>query len=267
MKQTLLLALLVFTFNQTFSQIINPISATTTATNITGSLNASYDQTGLINPSSTASNHSGSRISNAFSCNCSKPVFDFDLGATYPIDGLIFWNAGNSGDAVIFGSDSVNTVQFYSSLDGTNFSEITGAPSTFTRDETGGMSNAELSPQPFQFANVNASFIRMEVLTTFNAEGTDFTAFSEIAFTANGILSTNQLFLNNTISLYPNPSSEFIQINGLTKTKNYTIFSVLGSEINSGVISDNDKINIQGLTNGLYFLKFENGNTLKFIKE
>ena len=32
-------------------------------------------------------------------------------------------------------------------------------------------------------------------------------------------------------------------------------------------ITSNKKINIQGLTNGLYFLKFDNGPTLKFIKE
>ncbi len=29
----------------------------------------------------------------------------------------------------------------------------------------------------------------------------------------------------------------------------------------------NQKINIQGLTNGMYFLKFENGHTIRFIKE
>ncbi|QRM89432.1 T9SS type A sorting domain-containing protein [Lacinutrix sp. WUR7] len=31
--------------------------------------------------------------------------------------------------------------------------------------------------------------------------------------------------------------------------------------------TNNKKIDIQNLTNGIYFLKFENGNTLKFIKQ
>jgi hypothetical protein len=35
----------------------------------------------------------------------------------------------------------------------------------------------------------------------------------------------------------------------------------------SSVVSNKEYINIENLTNGLYFLKFENGNTLKFIKE
>ena len=33
-----------------------------------------------------------------------------------------------------------------------------------------------------------------------------------------------------------------------------------------GVVSSTNKIDIQNLTNGIYFLKFDGGNTLKFIK-
>mgnify|MGYP003574909942 CR=1 FL=1 len=69
------------------------------------------------------------------------------------------------------------------------------------------------------------------------------------------------------IKLYPNPSSDFIQISALTKTENYTIYNVSGSEVKSGSIDSNTKINIQSLTNGAYFLKLNSGNAIKFIKK
>ena len=72
---------------------------------------------------------------------------------------------------------------------------------------------------------------------------------------------------NNLFTIYPNPSQNFIKINGLLESLNYTIYDILGNKISNGIISKNEKIDIQSFFNGLYFLKFENGNTLKFIKE
>lgn len=67
--------------------------------------------------------------------------------------------------------------------------------------------------------------------------------------------------------IHPNPSSEFIQVFGLLKTEDFKIFNVLGKEIANGIISNHDKIDIQNLTNGVYFLKVQNKEPLKFIKE
>lgn len=80
-------------------------------------------------------------------------------------------------------------------------------------------------------------------------------------------LSTDKFSLSQSVTAFPNPSTSFIQISGLTKTENYIIYSVLGAEIKNGKISDNGKIEIQNLTNGLYFLKFDNGSTLNFLKK
>ena len=74
-------------------------------------------------------------------------------------------------------------------------------------------------------------------------------------------------YLNSTIQIFPNPSSDFIQISALTTTENYKIYNVLGSMIKAGSIDDKIKINIQALTNGLYFLKLESGKAFKFFKE
>ncbi|PXY43600.1 LamG-like jellyroll fold domain-containing protein [Flavobacterium hydrophilum] len=72
---------------------------------------------------------------------------------------------------------------------------------------------------------------------------------------------------NNTLQLYPNPSSDFIQISELTQTGSYKIYTVSGTEVKTGTVDSSTKINIQSLTNGAYFLKLNSGNTLKFIKK
>lgn len=72
---------------------------------------------------------------------------------------------------------------------------------------------------------------------------------------------------NSNLKLYPNPSSDFIKITGLTTIKHYEIYNTLGQEIKKGIVSENKKIDIQNLTNGIYFLKFKRGDTLKFIKK
>ena len=79
-------------------------------------------------------------------------------------------------------------------------------------------------------------------------------------------LSVNDLNLIKNVSLYPNPSSEFIRISGLNKIEIYKIYDVLGAEVLKGEISENKKIDIKNLRQGVYFLKFEKGNTFKFVK-
>ncbi len=69
------------------------------------------------------------------------------------------------------------------------------------------------------------------------------------------------------IKIFPNPSTEYIQVSNLTANKNYKIYSILGTEIKSGYISNNDMIDIKSLTNGAYFLKLENVNSIKFLKK
>jgi hypothetical protein len=66
--------------------------------------------------------------------------------------------------------------------------------------------------------------------------------------------------------LYPNPSKEFIKVYGLEANQKYSIYNILGSEIENGIISNNEQIDIRNFTNGLYFLTFENGIRIKFIK-
>tara|TARA_B110000503_G_scaffold3426_1_gene4536 strand:+ start:2146 stop:3045 length:900 start_codon:yes stop_codon:yes gene_type:complete len=80
-------------------------------------------------------------------------------------------------------------------------------------------------------------------------------------------LSTNAFELNKRVTLHPNPSSDFIQASNLKSKESYRIYNVLGAEIKKGFISNNEHIDIRNFTKGLYFFKFENANTVMFIKE
>ncbi len=77
----------------------------------------------------------------------------------------------------------------------------------------------------------------------------------------------NEMDRQNAISIYPNPSNDFIQIMELTKNLSYSIYNMLGKEVGNGAVSSDEKIDIQHLPNGLFFIKISDGKTMKFIKE
>lgn len=81
-----------------------------------------------------------------------------------------------------------------------------------------------------------------------------------------GNLSITDISFYKNIVLYPNPSTEFIQILGLVKTENYKLFNVLGEQISKGEISKDEKIDIKNLKTGTYLIKIENAKTFKFVK-
>ena len=73
--------------------------------------------------------------------------------------------------------------------------------------------------------------------------------------------------LNGTIQIFPNPSPEYIQIKALTKAEKFKIYNEFWAMLKAETTDNNMKINVQGFTNGLYFLKLENDKTFKFLKE
>jgi hypothetical protein len=81
------------------------------------------------------------------------------------------------------------------------------------------------------------------------------------------LLNTTTFQNKNSLFVYPNPAQDFIAISGVTTEQKYTLFSVLGVKISSGTSTNNQKIDIQNLSNGIYFLKMDNGMTIKFCKE
>ncbi|WP_452232593.1 T9SS type A sorting domain-containing protein [Lacinutrix sp. MEBiC02595] len=94
-----------------------------------------------------------------------------------------------------------------------------------------------------------------------------FAIIDDVTILNAAALSTDNFTQNHKVTLFPNPATDYIQINGLTKTEDYTIYNTLGQEVKSGFISENQKLDIQSLANGMYFLKLEEGNSFKFMKK
>jgi hypothetical protein len=83
--------------------------------------------------------------------------------------------------------------------------------------------------------------------------------------TLSSFLINNNSILN--LKIFPNPSKNIIQIDNLHNSIEYEILTNYGSIIKKG--STNGKVNIEFLSNGIYFLKLKtkfNQQVLKFVK-
>ena len=94
--------------------------------------------------------------------------------------------------------------------------------------------------------------------------GQDFLYF--LGIDCGNTLSTDSFDLVKNITLYPNPTSDFISISNLEFRENYVIVNQLAQIVLKGNTDNGEKIDVKSLTNGFYFLKMNNGNTIKFIK-
>ncbi len=73
-------------------------------------------------------------------------------------------------------------------------------------------------------------------------------------------------FLNNDVIIYPNPSNGICKIN--LKADNVVVYNSLGAIIDAKVTYSNNKtsVNLQNCKNGLYIIKLELDNKVKFAK-
>jgi hypothetical protein len=248
-----LIALLVCGLS--YGQIINPVSATTTFSPDFGTdLTTVYNGVGLASFPSVTADHEATTPSNSFVATEIVGSIDFDLGGTFDVDGLAFWNQNAGGPSPDVG---VSGVRFSASTDGVTFTEIPGAPTAFNI-----VTISPAPPEVYSFAPVSASFIRMEVISV---HGGVQMGFAEIAFAA-GVLSIEDFELNAGLRAYPNPANNVISLAGLNEAKEFVIYNVIGAQVKSGVVNNDQPIQIDELTPGMYFLKIDSGNTVKFIK-
>jgi hypothetical protein len=107
------------------------------------------------------------------------------------------------------------------------------------------------------------------------ASGDAFGGGETTKFSINA-LSTNEVKNLNSVYLYPNPTSNLLNIvieNKLDSPEAYTIINSLGQIIKSKKIeSEQDlSVNVSNLTQGIYFLKLSKNqsetNTIRFIKK
>lgn len=70
----------------------------------------------------------------------------------------------------------------------------------------------------------------------------------------------------NNINIYPNPSSDFILINGLHKTETVKVYNLSGKVIMKKNVDPGQRIDVQGLISGVYLVKTEQRPAIKLIK-
>ncbi|WP_162200413.1 T9SS type A sorting domain-containing protein [Kordia jejudonensis] len=82
-------------------------------------------------------------------------------------------------------------------------------------------------------------------------------------------LSTEEVELT-TVSIYPNPTTDFLQVQGITNIKNLEVYTIQGKNINIS-FTNTDKIDVSSLQSGIYFLKVMDAQNRiairKFIKQ
>ena len=171
------------------------------------------------------------------------------------------------------GNDATNATFTFSS--GINLTSIVAAQGaslnnsaeTFTFVPVGGSNSNVLKTIPAfgEGAIVDLNWQNVTGFSVTSSGPTVFYIFDTLI--SDYTLSNNDFNTSNPdLKLYPNPSTDFISISGIKTEKKYEIISYLGAKIIDGSLTNNEKINITSLSNGIYFLKFDNGNTLKFIK-
>jgi len=97
---------------------------------------------------------------------------------------------------------------------------------------------------------------------------TYFVFFDRLTVGENGPLSVNEVTQNSKdVTLFPNPSTNFIEISGLDNEETYTIYNVLGMKVQEGIVADRKKINITDLKSAVYFIQIENTGTKRFVKQ
>jgi len=69
------------------------------------------------------------------------------------------------------------------------------------------------------------------------------------------------------IRIFPNPCIDNIQIEGINQLNNYEIFDVVGSKIGQGTLEKNKLIEVKYFKKGIYFLRLENGKSIRFLKK
>ncbi len=75
------------------------------------------------------------------------------------------------------------------------------------------------------------------------------------------------VFQTSKLNVYPNPTDSKLSIDGISSLTEITIINSLGQELINTTIGQGDTIDLSGYPSGIYFLRTENNETLKIIKE
>ncbi|SEF99449.1 Por secretion system C-terminal sorting domain-containing protein [Halpernia humi] len=117
--------------------------------------------------------------------------------------------------------------------------------------------------------------LRMRVILTDNAvQATACSAFSygeveDYNVKISPTLAVNESTKNNAIEVYPNPTSNILNITNNSENASYSVYNVIGQMVAKGKVVDH-KVNVSNLEKGVYIISIDNKNTtekVKFIKK
>ncbi|MCX7551007.1 T9SS type A sorting domain-containing protein [Xanthomarina sp. F2636L] len=255
-KTTYLMAILFAFYLQINAQsMVNPVSATTTYTGTYGTIiENTFNGVGLETPTSLTSNHDQTDEYNSFISTTVAGTVDFNLGSSYDIQGLSFWNQNDGGPATNFG---VNSVAFFYSLDGVTYLPISGAPTTFLESAPG-----VYAPEQFTFTAVSAIYIRMQVLT--NHGEPSGSGFAEIAFLGEPTPTVGIKDQKVTaFSMYPNPASNNVVVSSNYEKATIEVYDMTGKQVLNRKLSfGNNSMNVSALSSGVYLARFVSNNKI-----
>ena len=95
-----------------------------------------------------------------------------------------------------------------------------------------------------------------------NITGFTISATYDVNLKSTGIVSAKS---NNPLRVYPNPTTGQLTIGGDLTVDNYSIYNVVGQIVMQGTLKNNT-INIESLTNGIYYLKIAD-TVVKVVKQ
>jgi F5/8 type C domain len=103
----------------------------------------------------------------------------FNLNGTYNLTSFSLWNYGASG----FGTPGVKGVTIQTSIDGTNFTTLLGAPTQFAE-----VAGSTRNPEIINFAPVDAAYVKFQILSNYGYPTN--TALSEVQFNGTAVATS-----------------------------------------------------------------------------
>ncbi|MCB9212100.1 MAG: proprotein convertase P-domain-containing protein [Alteromonas sp.] len=154
---------------------IVPVTATTALPSEFGTdINNTINGNGLDAFPSLTANHGATVPTNSWVTSTLSGTIDYDLGGSYLVDGMSFWNQ-NGGGPGANGSTGIQGMALYYSTDGISYNPLPGAPTAFAQVPGSGPE----APEMFGWTAIAASFIRLEITSNY---GDAFVGYAEIVF-------------------------------------------------------------------------------------
>ena len=143
---------------------------------------------------------------------------------------------------------------------------------TFEYDTPGQWKTIVFNASSLSNTNFDRVVIFFDIQTDKPAdESTDTFDIDDVKFGSYAVLSSRHFEKLTNVNLYPNPSSDFININSADTIQEYSIYDLTGRVVkNSNPNSNNFIIDITALNKGVYLVKLNSGDktgSIKLIKD